>query len=89
MTAEWMTKEFIPVYRRMFDGLTGRGTRHRALEAANRLLDGEIELDDVVPDELRTSFYEMNLALVHGDREGVKAIVDTAEQRLMEYRKTH
>lgn len=80
---EWMEKKFIPVYRRLLDGLSGRCTRSRAIRAADNLLSEEVELEDNVPDDMMAVFYRMNSALIAGER-GAKVVpvVEDAEVQL-------
>lgn len=83
-----MEKEFIPAYRRLIDALSGRCTRPRAQRTADELLDGDVEIEDIAPELMATSFYEMNNSIITNDYDTMD-IVLRAEERLDDYRLLH
>lgn len=84
---DWMDKEFVPTYRRMVDGLSGRATRSRAVRSADNLLDGEVDLETAVPKPLYDSFIEMYNTLLSQKRDGNLPMLLKADARLEAWKK--
>lgn len=85
--AEWLRKEFIPVYRRLIDAMVGRCSVHRALNTANHMIITSGSKLNWAPVPMHRVLLEMKASLEkgHHHENADHVLLEVSEALLDEY----